>query len=106
MEYIIRIQTRSEEHPELDGAYFRAFDYEKWEAWGSDADIGWGAWSVETGWTQSWITTVTGMRLLNTTLWDLGATLGVPKYKGGVRGAGGGGRVHTHHAHGTPQYGY
>ena len=41
----------------------RAFDFEKWEAWASDADIGWGAWSVETGWTQSWITTTLGMRV-------------------------------------------
>jgi hypothetical protein len=48
---------------------------EKWEAWASDADIGWGAWSVESGWTQSWITITLGMRLLNTTLWDLGSSL-------------------------------
>ena len=58
----------------MDGAFFRAFDYSKWEAWASDADIGWGAWSVESGWTQSWITTVLGLRLLNTTLWDLGSS--------------------------------
>ena len=56
-------------------AYARAFDYEKWESWASDADIGWGAWSVETGWTQSWITTTMGMRLLNTSLWELGASI-------------------------------
>ncbi len=29
----------------------------------SDADVGWGAWSVESGWTQSWITIVLGMRV-------------------------------------------
>ena len=70
----MRVQARSTEHPDIDGAFFRAFDYQKWEAWASDADIGWGAWSVESGWTQSWITTVLGLRLLNTTLWDLGSS--------------------------------
>ena len=75
------LQARSTEHPGLDGAFFRAFDYTKWEAWGSDADIGWGAWSVETGWTQSWITTTLGLRQLNTTLWDVGSSL-----RGGIKG--------------------
>ena len=42
-----------------------------WEAWGSDSDVGWGAWSVETGWTQTWITTTLALRQLNTTLWEL-----------------------------------
>lgn len=69
---MVRAQARSSIHPTLDGAFFRGFDFEKWEAWGSDADIGWGAWSVETGWTQSWITTVLGFRQLNTSLWQLG----------------------------------
>ena len=40
-EYIVRVQTRSTEHPELDGAFFRAWDYRKWEVWASDADTGW-----------------------------------------------------------------
>ena len=39
-------QARSTEQPALDGAWMRAFDFEKWEAWASDADIGWGAWSA------------------------------------------------------------
>jgi hypothetical protein len=73
--YIVRIQARSTEHPEIDGAWMRAFDFEKWEAWASDADVGWGAWSVESGWTQSWITTTLGMRLLNVSLWELGQRL-------------------------------
>ena len=29
----------SSEHAELDGAFFRAWDYRKWEVWASDADI-------------------------------------------------------------------
>ena len=73
--FVVRLQARSTERPELDGAFMRAFDYEKWEAWASDADVGWGAWSVESGWTQSWLTITLGMRQLNTTLWDLGASL-------------------------------
>ena len=75
VDFIVRLQPRSRELPFLDGAFFRAFDYEKWEAWGSDADLGWGAWSVETGWTQSWITTVLGLRQLNTSVWELGGEL-------------------------------
>ena len=61
-EFLCRIQVRSEAHPELDGAWFRAFDFEKWEHWGSSADIGWGAWSIESGWTQGWITAVLALR--------------------------------------------
>ncbi len=57
-DFLLRIQVRSEAHPELDGAWMRSFDYEKWEYWGSAADIGWSAWSVETGWVNAWIATV------------------------------------------------
>ena len=56
-----------------DGAFFRAFDFEKWEVWASDADAGWGAWSVETGWTAPWIHLSLGLRHANTSLWALGA---------------------------------
>jgi len=45
-------------NPGMDGAWMRSFDYEKWEYWGSAADIGWSAWSVETGWVNAWIATV------------------------------------------------
>ncbi len=70
-EFFIRIQVKSPERPELDGAWYRAFDYEQWDYWGSNADTGWGAWSVECGWTQGWITTVLALRELNLNLWDL-----------------------------------
>jgi len=69
--FLCRIQLRSEEHPYLDGCWMRGFDYEKWEYWGSSSDIGWGAWSVESGWTNSWIASVFAMRLLNETLFSL-----------------------------------
>ena len=70
-DFLVRIQVRSEKHTELDGGWFRAFDYSQWEYWGSNADSGWGAWSIETGWTQAWIPTVLAMRELNENLWDI-----------------------------------
>jgi hypothetical protein len=70
-EFLCRIQILSEKHPELDGGWFRAFDFNRWEYWASNGDAGWGAWSIESGWTQSWITTVLGLRLMNTSIWDL-----------------------------------
>ena len=69
--FLVRIQVNSKAHPELDGAWFRAFEYRRWEYWASNADAGWGAWSVETGWTQAWITSVLAMRNLKTSLWDV-----------------------------------
>ena len=41
-DYLVRIQVASASHPELAGAWFRAFDYEKWEFWASDGDWGYG----------------------------------------------------------------
>jgi len=70
-DFLVRIQARSEKHPELDGAWFRAFDYRKWDYWGSNAGAGWGAWTIECGWTQAWITTTLALRELNLSLWDL-----------------------------------
>ncbi len=78
-EFLVRIQARSEARPEFDGAWFRAFEFRRWEYWASNADAGWGAWSVETGWTQSWITSVLAMRHLKTTLWDLTRESGIRK---------------------------
>jgi len=70
-DFLIRIQVRSDKHTELDGGWFRAFDYRQWEYWGSNADAGWGAWSIEVGWTQAWVPTVLAMRELNKNLWDV-----------------------------------
>ena len=69
--FLCRIQIRSKTHPELDGGWFRAFDFKRWEYWASNADAGWGAWSIESGWTQSWITSVLALRQMNTSLWDI-----------------------------------
>ncbi|MBE0535440.1 MAG: beta-N-acetylhexosaminidase [Phycisphaerae bacterium] len=70
-EFLCRIQVRSEVHPELDGAWFRGFDFQRWQYWASDADAGWGAWCAITGWTHPWITSVLIMRQMETSLWDL-----------------------------------
>ena len=71
--FLCRIQVSSRSHPELDGTWFRAFDFQRWEHWGSDADAGWGAWCAMTGWIHSWITSVMAMRQMDTSLWDLTA---------------------------------
>ncbi len=70
-EFLCRIQVRSDAHPYLDGGWFRAFDYSRWEFWGSSADLGWGAWCIEAGWTMGWIPAVFAMRRLGLSLWDL-----------------------------------
>ena len=77
-DFLIRIQTTADEgRPELHGAYFRAFDFHKWDVWASDADAGWGAWSIETGWTMPWIVAAFGLRTRNTSLWDVGSAVDV-----------------------------
>merc|ERR1711871_1793771 len=60
-----------EVHPELDGAWFRAFDFGKWDYWSSDNDWGYGPWVTDSGWTNGWIATGLAMRAANTTLWDI-----------------------------------
>ncbi len=70
-DFLVRIQAVSTQQPYLNGAWLRGFDWELWDYWGSSADSGWGAWSVETGWTNSWIASVFAMRKLNKGLFDL-----------------------------------
>jgi hypothetical protein len=47
-DYLTRIQIR--DGSEYDGTWLRAFDFERWEYFGSSADIGWGPYCSETGW--------------------------------------------------------
>lgn len=68
--FFCRIQARSRRFPELDGAWMRSFDDELWEYWGSSADLSWGVWCAETGWTNSWIASVLAMRILGQTLFS------------------------------------
>jgi len=70
-DFFIRTQTRSESHPELDGTWFRGFDFKKWDYWASDGDWGWGVWTNEIGWTHSWITATLALRYMKTSLWEL-----------------------------------
>lgn len=72
-EFLCRIQVKSEYHKYLDGAWMRSFDFKKWEYWGSSADIGWGAWCVESGWVNSWIACVLAMRHKRESIFNLAA---------------------------------
>jgi hypothetical protein len=54
----------------LDGVWYRGFDFQRWQYWAADADIGWSLWSTETGWTQAEILSTLVLRQLNTSLWD------------------------------------
>ena len=69
-DFLVRIQSSSSGRADLDGCWFRAFDYENWEYYGSNADHGWGAWGTLTGWTQSFITTTLALKLENTSYWE------------------------------------
>jgi hypothetical protein len=69
--FLCRIQIRSEAHPELDGAWYRAFHFRNWEYWASNADWEWGPWCTEVGWTQPWIASTLALRHQKTSLWAL-----------------------------------
>jgi hypothetical protein len=68
--FLLRIQVKSSQ-PDLNGAWFRAFDYNRWDYWASNADAGWGAWSTLTGWIQSWITATLALTEKQTGFWDI-----------------------------------
>lgn len=70
--FLVRVQAVAPTRPELSGCWLRGFDIDKWEFWGSSADAGWGAWCVESGWTNTWIPAVLTMRQRGTSLLDLG----------------------------------
>ncbi len=76
-DFFIRTQTQSQSHMELDGTWYRGFDYVKWDYWGSDGDWGWGVWTNEIGWTHSWITTTLTLREMKTSLWDIASKVDV-----------------------------
>ena len=70
-DFLTRIQIKSSRHQDLDGGWFRAFDYKRWDYWASNADAGWGAWSTLTGWIQSWIVTTQVLVENNKSYWEL-----------------------------------
>ncbi len=71
VEYVVRIQTRSDSLPYLSGTWFRAFDFRRWDYWSSSGDAGWGAWCAETGWGPAWNGITIGLRQHHTSLWEL-----------------------------------
>ena len=70
-DFLLRIQVRSEYHPDIDGAWFRAFDFGRWDYWAENADLGWGAWSTLTGWCQTWIVATHALMEKNQTYWEV-----------------------------------
>ncbi len=73
-EFFIRTQQVSDKTA-YNGVWFRAFDYEKWETYGSDGDSAWGVWATESGWTEAWINHGLSMIVLDANLWDLSAEM-------------------------------
>jgi len=69
--FLCRAQIKSILHPELDGSWFRAFDFGEWSFWGGDVSPRWGAWSVATGGTHAWVTSVLAMCRAETCLWEV-----------------------------------
>ena len=78
--FLCRIQVRSETQPQLDGGWFRGFDYGRWEYWGSDADVGWSLYSMETGWISGEILSVLALRQMQTSLWELTKASTLPRH--------------------------
>jgi hypothetical protein len=77
--FFVKAQVRSEVHPDLDGAWFRAFDFNRWDYWASNADSGWGPWGTQTGWTQSWVLNSLMSHIKQTNFWDTTQDIGKNK---------------------------
>jgi hypothetical protein len=79
-DFMTRIQVKSNRFKDLDGAWFRGFEYNRWEYWASNADVGWGAWNTLAGWTQSWIVATQVMTAKDQNFWDLTLQTGIKKH--------------------------
>lgn len=79
-DFLTRIQVKSNKHKDVDGAWFRAFDYQRWDYWASNADAGWGAWSTLTGWIQSWIVATQVLVEQRQSYWDITKKTGVNQH--------------------------
>ena len=84
-DFLVRVQVRSSHPAELDGVWFRGFDFRRWDYWGSNGDVGWGVWATETGWTQGWISGVLALRHLNQSLWELTAQSRIARHMDRLR---------------------
>lgn len=83
-DFLTRIQVQSEKHKDLDGAWFRGFDFGRWDYWASNSDAGWGAWCTLTGWIQSWIVTTQAQIQQRENFWDLTKNSAIAKPAGPV----------------------
>lgn len=79
-DFLVRIQVNSKKFNDLDGAWFRAFDYDRWDYWASNSDAGWGAWCTLTGWIQSWIVTTLVQIEQKQSYWDITKQSEVNRY--------------------------
>ena len=48
----------------------RGFDLERWDFGGAAADVGWGPWSLETGWSATWISAALFAQSANSSLFE------------------------------------
>jgi hypothetical protein len=69
LDYLCAIQLDSK-NPQLDGTWTRGFDYYWGEPYGANGDVGWGAYSIETGWTVGPILTSIGLYLTDVDLFE------------------------------------
>ncbi|MFD0831881.1 hypothetical protein [Mucilaginibacter boryungensis] len=79
-DFLTRIQINSEKYKDLDGGWFRGFDYSRWDYWASNSDAGWGAWCTLTGWSQSWIVATQVQVQENQSYWGLTRKSEINKY--------------------------
>ncbi len=70
-DFLVRIQVKSDAHNDLNGAWFRAFDYGRWDYWASNADNGWGAWCTLCGWIETWIAVTEYLHKNDTSYWNI-----------------------------------
>ena len=71
METQVFVEEDKAEHSYLNGSWLRGFDFERKEYFGSSSDIGWGPYSVESGWTVGEILSAFGMIMTNTSFFDV-----------------------------------
>lgn len=84
-DFLTRIQVRSDRFKNVDGAWFRAFNYQNWDYWASNADAGWGALSTLTGWIQSWIIGTQGFLEMESSLWEISQNSSIGEVMTAVR---------------------
>lgn len=67
MDFLTAIQIKSPDK-RLDGAWMRAFDCRAWDYYGSNGDVDWGPYCIESGWTNAWIAMALALYLQDASL--------------------------------------